>query len=280
MSCDLVKVEGTNTNYVVLADRYSGYPFIAPLKTTTTAAVISKLENWFYDLRFPDILRSDNGPQYASLEFEQWCNLHNIIHEFSSPHYAQSNGHAESAVKAMQHLLCKTGGKFSTDFRKGFIAFKETPRANTSYSPSDLFFSFHFLSQMPMLHSQRKPIDLSKAAEEQAKVNERQKEAYDRHAKPLKPLKIGAHVYVQDTESKRWTKDGIVKSCSETDNSYVVEVDGKRYTRNRIFLRENKSESKCKKRVSWGVVKVYEDHANSAISNRTRSRTRENDKPP
>ena len=112
VSADFFQCEGTKTMYLVVVDRYSGFPFVSQMKTTTTAATIAKLENWFFDLIFPKYLKTDGGPHLTSGEFADWCKKHSIVHELSSSHYHESNGLAEAAVKQIQHLLCKNSGKF------------------------------------------------------------------------------------------------------------------------------------------------------------------------
>ena len=53
----------------------------------------------------PEVLCSDNGPQYASTQFTEFCTSWGITHETSSPHYPQSNGFAEACVKSVKHEL-------------------------------------------------------------------------------------------------------------------------------------------------------------------------------
>ena len=53
----------------------------------------------------PKVLHSDNGPQYASAQFTEFCTSWGITHETSSPHYPQLNAFAEACVKSMKHAL-------------------------------------------------------------------------------------------------------------------------------------------------------------------------------
>ena len=59
----------------------------------------------FSEHRIPEILHSDNGPQYASAQFADFCTSWGITHVTSSPHYPQSNGVAKSCVKSVKHVL-------------------------------------------------------------------------------------------------------------------------------------------------------------------------------
>ena len=96
ISVDLFESGGNK--YLSVLDRYSGFPFPAKLTTTTTAMVIRELLKIFAQSGFPEIIGSDNGPQFMQ-ESGEFCESHGIRHETSSPHFPQSNGHAECGVK-------------------------------------------------------------------------------------------------------------------------------------------------------------------------------------
>jgi len=69
--------------------------------------VINKLKAHFARQGIPDIVFSDNGPQYTSKEFQQFSRLWEFQHKTSSPAHPQSNGKAESAVKTAKRLMQK-----------------------------------------------------------------------------------------------------------------------------------------------------------------------------
>ena len=97
-----------NTTYLVTVDSYSGWFEIEGLQKTTSNAIIQRLKQHFARYGIPDVLLSDNGPQYSSAEFSEFAKQWNFTHKTSSPNYAQSNGLAENAVKSAKHLLEKT----------------------------------------------------------------------------------------------------------------------------------------------------------------------------
>ncbi len=55
----------------------------------------------------PEVVVSDNGPQYTSQEFEEFAKTWNFQHQISSPAYPQSNGLAERTVQTVKNLLEK-----------------------------------------------------------------------------------------------------------------------------------------------------------------------------
>ena len=94
-------------HYIVLVDRYSGLPMINKLGNLSSATVIRVLTELFDTFGWPLSLRTDGGPQFRS-EFKAFCVAHDISHELSSPYHPESNGHAESAVKNVKHLMEKS----------------------------------------------------------------------------------------------------------------------------------------------------------------------------
>ena len=55
----------------------------------------------------PNVLVTDNGPQFSSAEFLAFARMWDFQHVTSSPRYPQSNGKAESAVKSVKWLFTK-----------------------------------------------------------------------------------------------------------------------------------------------------------------------------
>ena len=49
-------------------------------------------------------LRSDNGGEFTSNEFEQYCRDHRIHHEHTVPHSSQQNGKAEVHIKILSNM--------------------------------------------------------------------------------------------------------------------------------------------------------------------------------
>ena len=99
------------------------------------------LSDWFNLLGWPQIIRSDNGPQFRS-EFAEFCEMNEIKHETSSPYNPQSNGLAEAAVKNAKTLLTKCH-MTKEDFQRALNHWRNFPREDkvcllyTSPSPRD-----------------------------------------------------------------------------------------------------------------------------------------------
>ncbi|XP_064077717.1 uncharacterized protein LOC135195390 [Macrobrachium nipponense] len=122
VSADFFQVAGKS--FLVVADRLSGWPVVVPCKGDTTASsTIRHFCRYFREVG-PLRLRTDGGPQFTSKEFADFTERWGVHHITSSPHYPQSNGHAEAAVKAVKHLILKTaptGNIDCEDFNRGLL---------------------------------------------------------------------------------------------------------------------------------------------------------------
>ena len=87
VSTDLFELD--DYHYLVMVDRYSGYTFVERLRKLSTDAIIDVLENWFLEYGYPNVIRSDGGPQFRS-KFNEFCEAKGITKETSSPYNPQS----------------------------------------------------------------------------------------------------------------------------------------------------------------------------------------------
>ncbi|KAI5085947.1 hypothetical protein C0J45_23536, partial [Silurus meridionalis] len=78
------------------------------LSSTTAEAVIEHFKSVFARHGIPEVVRSDNGPQFASECFRAFARGWGFDHVTSSPHFPQSNGEAERAVRTIKNLLKKS----------------------------------------------------------------------------------------------------------------------------------------------------------------------------
>ena len=65
------------------------------VKSTTTAACVTKMKDVFVCFGFPEEIVSDSGPQFASSEFRSFVESNMITHITSSPFLPNANGEAE-----------------------------------------------------------------------------------------------------------------------------------------------------------------------------------------
>ncbi len=74
-----------SNTYLLVVDYFSRYIEIAKLNHTTSEEVINQLKSIFARHGIPQILRSDNGPQYSSHLFNVFAEIYGVQHITSSP---------------------------------------------------------------------------------------------------------------------------------------------------------------------------------------------------
>ena len=117
---DLFDLEGVT--YLLVVDYFSRYPEVIRLNTTTSQAIISALKSIFSRYGIPEILISDNGPQYISQEMKDFAMSYGFQHIISSPYFPQSNGQAERMVKTVKTLLSN-----NKDHYMALLNYRATP---------------------------------------------------------------------------------------------------------------------------------------------------------
>lgn len=235
VAVDIFTLQGSN--YLVMVDRYSGFPFCKPLRATHTGAVTGILTAWFVEWGFPQRIRTDGGPQFRG-EFKEYCQRYAIEHELASPHHPEANGLAESAVKNTKFLLekCKASKE---DFSLALLEWRNTPNA-AGVIPAVLFCGRRQKTQMPLLSDAYKVCGEKARREMESKRRElsaQHNAEHDKHTRELRTLKAGEKVRVQDPVTKLWEKRGEVLGVRENGHSYVVDIEGREFLRNRRFLR-------------------------------------------
>jgi hypothetical protein len=95
---------------LVYADRLSGLPVLHQwLHDPSARELVQAVINNFLELGVPMRLRSDNGPQFEAGVFQAALKRWGVAWGNSTPHYPQSNRHAEAAVKTVKELVLKLG---------------------------------------------------------------------------------------------------------------------------------------------------------------------------
>ena len=81
--------------YLLLVGYFSRYVEVVKLVCTTIKSVVAAMKPLFARHGIPDVIISDNGPQYSSQEFQQFAKDYEFKHMTSSPYHPQGNGEAK-----------------------------------------------------------------------------------------------------------------------------------------------------------------------------------------
>ena len=231
VATDLFELNGVT--YVVLVDYYSGYVEVDRLPSSSTAQVLRALSVHFARYGIPEVLVSDNGPQYASAEFADFTQELDIDHRTSSPTFPQSNGRAENAVKTVKALWRKALAS-GQDPMWALLMWRNAPNETTGVSPAQLMFGRQCRTFLPTARSNlspRAPVDVRQHL---VSAKARQAQQFNRGAKPLRPLVEGETVRMRLPGRSTWSAGICLRSVA--DRSYLVRVDNAVYRRNRRHL--------------------------------------------
>ena len=75
------------------------------MQSTTTEKVIDRLADTFCRYGLPVTINSDNGPQFKSIEFKEYCEQHGITHHKVTAKWAQANGEVERQNRSLLKRL-------------------------------------------------------------------------------------------------------------------------------------------------------------------------------
>ena len=105
VATDLYDFQGRK--YIIVVDYYSRWFDIKELSNETSHSVIKALKEAFATHGIPDVIMSDNGPQYSAEAFRQFAAAYRFTHVTSSPKLPQANGELERAICTAKSMLGK-----------------------------------------------------------------------------------------------------------------------------------------------------------------------------
>ncbi|UYV65930.1 K02A2.6-like [Cordylochernes scorpioides] len=208
---DLFHYEGSE--YLVVVNYFSRFIEVVRLTKLSSEAVVDHCKAIFARHGIPDIVISDNGPQFrpsTTSAFTKFASEVGFRHITSSPKHPQSNGQAEAAVKIVKNLMKK-----NKDPVLALMEYRATPLAN-GLSPAELLFGRKIRTM---------------GEEERRKMA--QKTAFDRRHAATKKAELiaGEKVWVKDLRA--W---GSVIEKASAPRSYIVETPVGTYRRNSLLL--------------------------------------------
>ena len=137
--------ELNGSNYLLVVDYLSA--FVAKLNNTSSASIVNNLKSIFARHGIPEIVVTNNGPQYSSETFSAFADAHGFTHRTSSPIYPQSNGVSDRAVKTTKGILKKSEDQYET-----LLAYRSTPLSN-GYIPAELLMGRKLRTSVPVVPS-------------------------------------------------------------------------------------------------------------------------------
>ncbi|XP_033124648.1 uncharacterized protein K02A2.6-like [Anneissia japonica] len=132
-------------NYIlVVVDYYSRFSEIDIMRSTTADRTVRSLEVMFARYVLPQVIVSDNCPQFISEEFRDFMEVNGLKHQKVTPKWAQANGEVERQNKSIlkrlkiAHTMKKDGKRELTRY---LAVYRTTPHPSTGKTPAELLMS-------------------------------------------------------------------------------------------------------------------------------------------
>ncbi|XP_041352736.1 uncharacterized protein K02A2.6-like [Gigantopelta aegis] len=207
----------------------------------------------------PEVVQSDNGPQFASQKFSRFATEYGFTHETSSSHYPQVNGEAERAVQTVKNFLLK-----AEDPYLALLNYRATP-LQCGFSPAEMSMGRCLRTRVPVVPALLTP-DWPKLADTKlanANQKEVQKKNFDRRhrATTLPTLSPGDQVWIKETNEM---KGEVVKPIGP--RSYAVRTSTGLRRRNRRHLNRRSSSPPPHQLINPAVSSTLPNPAENNIS--------------
>ena len=218
-------------NFLILIDAFSKWIEVFLMDSTDSQSVLEKLREVFARFGIPKTIVSDNGRQFVSFEFENFCKRNGIVHKTSAPYHPETNGAAENAVGMIKRGLIKMLSdtknckETSTLLSRYMLGYRNAVHSSTGESPAVLMLNRRVRIRLDML----KPNDRS--------ASSRARDHLVRYhgGKRLQNFAEGEKVYVRDyrqVNKKKWIEAVVLNY--EGKKVYRCEVESGKVWRRHV----------------------------------------------
>ena len=204
----------------------------------------ASLQDHFCRTAVPGLMWSDGGPQFTSQHLASFLHSWGVSHKMSSPHYPQSNGKSESAVKSMKKLISASWTDRTVDrntLSRALLQYRNTPCRKDGLSPAQKLFGHPVQDTLPAHRRSFAPEwqkSTIKAETQAQETKENSTLAYNQHTYKLSDLEVGNHVAIQHPTSKLWDTYGTITAIGPYRKYFVKTQSGRVFVRNRRFIRK------------------------------------------
>lgn len=174
---------------LVVVDYFSRYKEVKIMRSITAKDTIQRLEEIFVRLGFPQTITLDNGRQFVSKDFEDYCQSRGIRLIFSTPYWPSENGEVERQNRSLLKRLKisqSMKGDWKKDLQSYLMMYYTTPHSTTGKTPTELMFGRTIRTKLPRLTdaAESRPVSDFVDRDKMKKFNGKEKEDEKRKAKP------------------------------------------------------------------------------------------------
>lgn len=152
LAIDFHSPSSLGVKLLVLTDYYSRLTLVRVMKETDAERTCDQLEDIFATYGYPECLRADNGPPFASREFRDWCTRRDITLVHSTPWAPWMNGEVEAQMRGIKKELMIAVGERS-DWRLALsefvFAYNRQVHPTTGEKPIEMLFKRQVRDLLP-----------------------------------------------------------------------------------------------------------------------------------
>lgn len=161
----------------VVVDYFSRYIEVEIMTKTDSTETIKRLNAIFARFGLPLSITADNGPQFSSEEFRQYCNDNNIKLISTTPYWPQQNGEVERQNRSLLKRLVisqATNTDWICELNKYLLMYRSSPHSTTKKTPSEMLLGYNIRDRLPSIYQPKdedeETIDRDKEAKEKGKM--------------------------------------------------------------------------------------------------------------
>ncbi|XP_062539260.1 uncharacterized protein K02A2.6-like [Armigeres subalbatus] len=155
LAIDFVGPLPSGHNLLVIIDYFSRFAEVIIMKQITATLTVKALHETFCRFGMPESIKTDNGPQFISSEFHDFCKQFGIDHVKTTPYWPQANGEVERLNRSIGKRLKisheSTGSDWQWDLRIFVLMYNSTPHSTTGVAPSSMLFGRKLKDKLPGL---------------------------------------------------------------------------------------------------------------------------------
>lgn len=231
---------------LVIIDYFSRYKEVEILRKITASETANRLELIFVRLGYPRTITLDNGRQFVSNEFDEYCRTRGIVLNRTTPYWPQENGLVERQNRSLVKRL-KISQALKRDWKEDLLAYLSmyysTPQSTTGKTPTELMYGRNIRTKLPSLQDISTAVPFTDFADRDQRAKERGKEREDdrRKAKPS-GLVVGDKVLVKNLLpgnklTPTFNSTAMTVTAKEGARVTVEDDNGRVYQRNSSHLK-------------------------------------------
>ena len=241
---DLLGPLPSGHSILVVVDYYSRYYEYSILQSTTTEKVLDSLDDMFSRQGWPMTIKSDNGPQFRSDEFGDYCTHYAIQHLRVTAKWAQANGEVErqnASIMKRVRIAQAAGLNWKKELRTYVAKYRGLPHSTTGKSPAELNYNRKFRGKLPDFTLEyRDDLDVRDKDAELKGLSKMH--ADERRGARYTNVDVGDEVLVRQDKVNKFSTTFNPNPClvvRKSGNSLIVESpDGVQYSRNSSHVRK------------------------------------------